>query len=54
MKTLKPIKVNPRDIKGRDVYSLMLIAGATKAAVHVDRRKAASRKACRGESKEAW
>ena len=40
--------IDPRNIKGRDVYTLMLIAGATKAGVHKNHRKEASRKACRG------
>lgn len=32
---------------GRDYLLLKLIAGATKAGVHVDRRKKANRNACR-------
>ena len=40
--------INPREVKPRDVYTQMLIAGATKAGVQVDRRREASRKACRG------
>jgi hypothetical protein len=40
--------INPNRLITRDPLMLKLISGATKAAVHVDRRKAAAKKACRG------
>lgn len=36
-----------RRIKTRDYLMVRVISGVTKAAVHVDRRKKASRNACR-------
>jgi hypothetical protein len=42
------LTINPNRIRTRDVTLLALINGATKAAVHFDRKKLASRRACRG------
>jgi hypothetical protein len=39
--------IDPNDIKTRDYNMLLIIAGATKAAIHVDKRKENNRKACR-------
>lgn len=39
--------IDPNEIKTRDYNMLLIIAGATKAAVHVDKRKENNRKACR-------
>jgi hypothetical protein len=44
---LKPIRFDPNLVRTRDHALVALIRGATKAAVHVDRRKEASRRACR-------
>lgn len=41
----------PRHIKTRDYNLLLIIGGATKAAIHKDMRKHASRTACRGKDK---
>jgi hypothetical protein len=37
---------------GRDYLLVRLINGATKAAVHVDKRKAAAKTACRGKARQ--
>ena len=39
--------VRPNLVRTRDYALVALIKGATKAGVHIDRRKAASKKACR-------
>jgi hypothetical protein len=36
-------KVDPRDIKSRDLLMVRVINGVTKAATHVDRRKRANK-----------
>lgn len=41
-------------IKTRDYAMVRLINGATKAAVHKDHRKEASRLACRKDELSAW
>jgi len=41
--------IDPNEIVTRDPLMLVIIAGATKAAVHKDRKKQASRDACRGK-----
>ena len=38
--------------KVRDYFMVALIKGATKAAVHVDRKKKANKLACRKPTKE--
>jgi hypothetical protein len=47
MKPQPKLSIDPNRLRTRDHALLALIAGATKAAVHVDRRKEASRRACR-------
>jgi hypothetical protein len=42
-----PRSLNPNALRTRDYALLALLKGATKAAVHVDRRKDAARRACR-------
>lgn len=39
--------VRPNQFRTRDYALLALIKGATKAGIHLDQRKAASKKACR-------
>lgn len=39
--------INPNDVDMRDYNMLLLIKGATKAAVHVDRRKERNKRECR-------
>lgn len=46
------MKLDPNQIKTRDPLLLALIRGATKAGVAKDRKKEASRKACRGKHRE--
>ena len=46
--TKTPQRLNPNTIRSRDYALVALINGATKAGAHRDRRKDASRKACRG------
>lgn len=41
------ISIDPNEIKVRDYNMLLIIAGATKAAVHVDRRKERNKRECR-------
>jgi hypothetical protein len=45
-------KINPNKMKSRDWLLVLLIQGATKAAVHRDRKKEASKKKCRKKPKE--
>jgi hypothetical protein len=40
-------KLNPNNIKTRDLLMVRLIQGATKAGTHRDERKEANRRACR-------
>lgn len=42
-------KINPNTLKTRDHLMVKLINGATKAYVEKDKRKEASKKACRGK-----
>jgi len=42
------MRLDPNRIPTRDQLFVAIIKGATKAAVHVDRKKQASRHACRG------
>ncbi len=44
--------VRPNALRGRDYALLALLKGATKAGVHVDRRKEAARRACRNPVRE--
>lgn len=46
--------MSKRIIKARDYAMVKLINGATKAAIHKDHRKEASRLACRNEELRAW
>lgn len=39
--------IDPNDIKTRDHYMVMLINGATKSGVHMDKRKAKNKFRCR-------
>lgn len=39
--------IDPNEIKTRDYNMLLIIAGATKAGIHVDKRKERNKKACR-------
>lgn len=48
MKHQKPIKLDPNSLPARDYVLVALINGATKSGAHADRRKDASRRACRG------
>jgi hypothetical protein len=48
MKPTKPIVINPNLLKTRELLIVKVISGITKAGVHVDRRKEAARRACRG------
>jgi hypothetical protein len=41
--------IDPNEIATRDPLMLVIIGGATKASVHKDRKKQASRDACRGK-----
>lgn len=50
-RNIKPFKVNPRSIKSRDYLIVALIAGATKAGIHVDSRKQNNKTACRRKNK---
>ncbi len=43
-----PTTIDPRAIRTRDHALVALINGATKAGAHRDRRREASRAACRG------
>lgn len=43
----KAAKINVNQIKTRDYAMVALINGATKSGAHIDRKKQASRKACR-------
>ncbi len=47
-----PQQLNPNTIRARDYLLVALIKGATKAGAHQDRRKEASRWACRGRYRE--
>ena len=51
---MKAKKITSEDIRkgSRDPLMLQVIAGVTKAATFTDRRKEASRKACRGKGWE--
>lgn len=49
--TGKSITIDPNEIKVRDSLMVALINGATKGGVQQDRRREASRKACRGRYK---
>lgn len=40
--------INPNKIATRDSLMLLVLAGATKAAVHKDHKKQSSKDACRG------
>ena len=42
-----PHQIDPNTIRSRDYALVALINGATKAGAHKNRRKEASRKACR-------
>jgi hypothetical protein len=46
--TAKVGTINPNTIRVRDPLMVALIRGVTKSGVAVDRRREASRKACRG------
>jgi len=41
--------IDPNGIATRDPLMLLILAGATKAAVHKDHKKQASKDACRGK-----
>lgn len=45
-------KINPNELRTRDYLMVRIICGVTKTAIHTDRRKAQSRKACR--DKQTW
>jgi hypothetical protein len=47
MKTQPKLTISPREVPTRDHALVALINGATKAGPHLDRRKEASRRACR-------
>ena len=42
------VTIDPNEIATRDPLMLLILAGATKAAIHKDRKKQASKDACRG------
>lgn len=44
---METLRVDPKKVRVRDYLLVRVITGATKAGVQVDRRKEASRKACR-------
>lgn len=46
-KEMNEFSIDPNEIKTRDYNMLLIISGATKAAVHVDRKKEKNRKECR-------
>jgi hypothetical protein len=41
--------IDPNELPVRDPLMLVIIGGATKASVHRDRKKQASKDACRGK-----
>jgi hypothetical protein len=45
-------KINPNELKTRDYLMIKLINGATKANVTKDKKKEASKSACRGKVKD--
>lgn len=45
-------RIDPNKLKTRDQLLVKLINGATKANVQKDKRKEASKKACRGKVKD--
>ena len=47
MRTMSDIVINPNDIKSRDPFMLLVIGGATKANIEVDRKKENNKKNCR-------
>ena len=46
-KLFEPVSIDTRGYTGRDTLMVALINGATKGGAAVDRRREASRKACR-------
>lgn len=44
---MNQFSIDPNEIKVRDYNMLLIIGGATKAGVHIDKRKENNRKACR-------
>lgn len=45
-------KINPNELKTRDMLMVKLINGATKAGIEKNKKKEASKKACRGKVKD--
>ncbi len=41
--------IDPNEVATRDPLMLLIISGATKAAIHKDHKKQSSKDACRGK-----
>jgi len=50
--TTPSAELNPNQLKSRDLLLLELIRGATKSGIATDKKKANSKRACRGRYQE--